>query len=103
MSKDQTDLAVAACNQAIMATAVRALRKIQSRVERENRDLDIDVSIFALRGDDGDIRVVLDGRFFSEIDLWSHDSPRCWLRIIRGVIRDGRRELELRRREPSNN
>jgi hypothetical protein len=97
------DLAVAAANRALMATAIRALRKIQRRIEMECRDLDLDVSIFPLRSDDGDIRVVLDGHIYSEVDLWSNTSPRVWMRIIRGVIREGRRELERRKCLPSDN
>jgi hypothetical protein len=97
------DRAVAAANKAIMVTAIKSLRRLQRRIELECRDLALDFSIYPLRGDDGDIRVVLDGEFFSEVDLWSHDSPRSWLRTIRRVIREGRRELERRKCLPSDN
>jgi len=97
------DAVVVEVNRSLIQTAIRSLRKIQTKVEAENRDLEISVSVFALRGDDGDIRVVLDGHVFSEINLWSNDSPRSWMRTIRRAIGDGRRQLELLKCQPSDN
>ncbi|WP_210405698.1 hypothetical protein [Paludisphaera borealis] len=50
------------------------------------------MSIFA--GGESDFVVVLDGPFEAEVELFSNDSPRTWLKIIRSVIEGYRESLD---------
>jgi hypothetical protein len=88
---DQADVVLTTITRELARTAVTAARQIQRIVERENRDLDIEVAIHPSSGDADFVLAV------EPIDQYVAcligDSPSCLLRRVRGVMRLYRQSL----------
>lgn len=103
MSVDQVEVSMSAINAELARTAVRSLRRAQRATEAAHQDLGIVVSVFPAHDDEGDILIVIDGAIYSELLVWTNDSPRTWRRQIEEAIREGRQKMARLQREPSEN